>query len=122
MRRPPTPTCTDPLFPDPTLFRSELPPALVFQAAFEVLGTYGKNAAGLADRARTLYPGWGRAHAIHAAHQRVNGTLDPSVLEPLMRTLSTTQHADAYAEGRSEERRLGKACVSTGRSRGSADQ
>src|SRR3546814_18948620 len=106
------------------LFRS-LPPALVFQAAFEVLGTYGKNAAGLADRARTLYPGWGRAHAIHAAHQRVNGPLDPSVLEPLMRTLSTTQPADASEEGythafmlgrfdaRHEERRAGKECVHT---------
>src|SRR3546814_6655971 len=75
---------------------AELPPALVFQAAFEVLGTYGKNAAGLADRARTLYPGWGRAHAIHAAHQRVNGTLDPSVLEPLMRTLSPTQRSEEH--------------------------
>src|SRR3546814_16151107 len=87
---------------------AELPPAWVFQAAFGVLGTYGKNAAGLADRARTLYPGWGRAHAINAAHQRVNGTLDPSVLEPLMRTLSTTQHDDAYEEGYTHALMLGR--------------
>src|SRR3546814_9143111 len=70
---------------------AELPPALVFQAAFEVLGTYGKNAAGLADRARTLYPGWSRAHAIHPAHQRVNGTPDPIGRAPV-RTPLTTAH------------------------------
>src|SRR3546814_11515564 len=90
LRLPPRITRTDTLLPFTTVFRSE------------VLVTYGKNAAGLADRTRTLYPGWVRAHAIHAAHQRVNSTLDPSVLEPLMRTLSMTQHADAYEE-RSEE-------------------
>src|SRR3546814_5852546 len=41
-------------------------------------------------------------------YQRVNGTLDPSVLEPLMRTLSTTQHADAYEEGYTHALMLGR--------------
>src|SRR3546814_14851291 len=57
---------------------AELPPALVFQAAFEVLGTSGKNASGLAHRSRTLYPGWSRAHGIPAATQPIHGTLHPT--------------------------------------------
>ncbi|WP_254574411.1 hypothetical protein [Stenotrophomonas acidaminiphila] len=85
-----------------TLLQSALsadhPPALVFKAAFEVWGTHNEQAGTLAARARTLYPQWGWAHAIYATRQRVDGTLDPSVLESLMRTLSGAQHADVYEE------------------------
>ena len=84
------------------------PPALVFKAAFEVLGTYGEQACALAARARTLYPEWGWAHAIYAARQRVGGTLDPSVLESLMRTLSVAQHADVYEEAYTYALTLGR--------------
>src|SRR3546814_2370792 len=65
---------------------AELPPALVFQAAFEVLGTYGTNAAGLADRARTLYPRRGRPHALQTgrAHARTPPPNAPPLRPPLL--------------------------------------
>ena len=85
------------------------PPALVFQAAFEILGTHGEHAEALASRARSLYPGWGFAHAIYARQQRARGTFDQNVLESLTRAVSGgSQHADVYSEAYAHALALGR--------------
>lgn len=74
------------------------PSTLVFNALFQVLGTYDEKARTQAARARVLYPAWAWPHAIVAGIQRVSGNLDPAVLDDLMRTLPSTRHEKVFHE------------------------
>ena len=70
----------------------------MFNALFQVLGTYDEKARTQAARARVLYPAWAWPHAIVAGIQRVSGNLDPAVLDDLMRTLPSTRHEKVFHE------------------------
>src|SRR3546814_16577674 len=93
IRRPPRSTRTDTLFPYTTLFRSY------------ISGPQWLGETVLADR---------DVLAVAGTHGKTTTT---SLLAHLLEHASKEQ-AD-LAPGRSEERRVGKGCVSTGRSRGS---
>src|SRR3546814_15651278 len=93
IRRPPRSTRTDTLFPYTTLFRSlrRAPTETAFRCDAETLERFSST-IGAAERS---------VHAISRMHEsKVDGCLITS---------------------RSEERRVGKECVSTCRSRGSPD-
>src|SRR3546814_12467536 len=112
IRRPPRSTRTDTLFPYTTLFRSVVHPAhhlaarpVVFGNAYGVfeLGCVGAECMGADGRAGYRVPGAGRMVIGGGGVQRYSSPGSNFV-------------ADGQ-QGRSEERRVGKECVSTCRSR-----
>jgi hypothetical protein len=76
----------------------DAPPALVFEAAIDVAGSYSDRAYALAGRARALYPAWGWVHAVYAARHRRDGSFDSSVLDDLLRVLDAAGHANVFQE------------------------
>src|SRR3546814_16484007 len=115
IRRPPRSTRTDTLFPYTTLFRSE-----VFDADLEAL-VLGADAR--AARGHRLI----RAHVSTGVAEEGLPTATVQLLDPEGTTINEAAVGDgpvhalfaalARATGRSEERRVGKECVSTCRSR-----
>src|SRR3546814_14521113 len=108
MRRPPSSTRTDTLFPYPTLFRS------VRRGAGGVDGGQPVGALDAVLRARLLDVGGGDAQVAVVGDARLDD-LPQAVVE------EEVPPADARDVLRSEERRVGKECVSTCRSRWSTD-
>src|SRR3546814_20500310 len=105
IRRPPRSTRTDTLFPYTTLFRSaDFGTAIATDGETRrgVVGLAGENMDNAADRIRTPQR---RARAAH----------DFDALDLLGRQMREVEQP--RAGGRSEERRVGKECVSTCRSR-----
>src|SRR3546814_13263769 len=95
LRRPPRSTLTDTLFPYTTLFRSMTPQTVLK----------------LTQRRRQISKG-------RAVAQRTGLAFDQrEVVLPVIADLVAIQQADMAGDQRSEERRVGKECVSTCRSR-----
>src|SRR3546814_18909413 len=107
IRRPPRSTRTDTLFPYTTLFRSDAIGGVVGQA---VAGDRRPR-----RRAEALQPD------LIALHR--NGEIAPRELDAAAQAVAAIREVqrqaapNAVREGRSEERRVGKECVSTCRSR-----
>src|SRR3546814_11022305 len=113
IRRPPRSTRTDTLFPYTTLFRS----CRAGGAVFEVI-----NALPLQGR------GWGGGHRLYTRHQAPPAATKPASWQASLPSpegegefgqcstnpMNACRHS---AISRSEERRVGKECVSTCRSR-----
>lgn len=76
----------------------ERPSSLVFNAAINIVGSYGERSYALAERARRLYPSWGWAHAVYATRHRQADTFDETVLDDLLRTMTVARHAKVYEE------------------------
>src|SRR3546814_15297363 len=110
IRRPPRSTRTDTLFPDTTLFRSfsrELSPWLL---PLRRQGEAGRGYPRLAAMPAGTPPQPSPAFAGEGAKS--------SRLKPLLQArLAATLGKHAEPQTRSEERRVGKECVSTGSSR-----
>src|SRR3546814_14549153 len=101
--RPPSPTLTDTLFPHSTLFRSPMPCCCFRCVVFHLplrLGLSGVLPSRLAHALRAMHAVTGRAQSV--AH----------VIDGIAHAL---RHQPAH--DRSEERRVGKECVSTCSSR-----
>src|SRR3546814_18723337 len=101
IRRPPRSTRTDTLFPYTTLFRSRRRP--------------GRHATGESAGARAA----GRSRGLRVRLLPLPGDqlFQPDLATVLMLDLGLPVVALAVVEPRSEERRVGKECVSTCRSR-----
>src|SRR3546814_13158034 len=111
IRRPPRSTRTDTLFPYTTLFRSRLQPAhAVF--AHQLGAELG------ADGALRVGDVVGELHLLAELEHRL-GVLDDLGIQGLRHLVATLDRAvgrEAAGIGRSEERRVGRECVSTCRS------
>src|SRR3546814_19186924 len=104
IRRPPRSTRTDTLFPYTTLFRS--------------VGKQSINGRGIGGGTQF------RAHLLAGKHVGQLGEQHQMLMGEMLWYRKRENQVDRLAVGRteidrSEERRVGKACVSTGRSRGS---
>src|SRR3546814_15576241 len=117
IRQPPRSTRTYTLFPYTTLFRSqdiaELP-------GIAGVGVLGEEAATLAER-RPVGVDADHGAEVGALHLEAGGVvhlvgLDDAGFGVLQRPHHTRQHGGAALQARSEERRVGKECVSTCRS------
>src|SRR3546814_14254143 len=113
IRRPPRSTCTDTLFPYTTLFRSYVALAEGLQNALWMLGGA---------------PGENRSDSLSAAFRNLDAdaradltTRYDALCEHYGMTPTRNNrgiaHENGSVESRSEERRVGKECVSTCRSR-----
>src|SRR3546814_18175696 len=110
IRRPPRSTRTDTLFPYTTLFRSA--PAAGLEARHRAPGVRGEHAVAVAAAARARMDGVA-ARAAGAGRMAVDA-------HPALRPAAAVAGAGAARAARtrrSEERRVGKECVSTCRSR-----
>src|SRR3546814_18214882 len=111
IRRPPRSTRTDTLFPSTTLFRSQVPSttmsAGMLPLLIVVLPFLGGVIAGLLPAKSRNVEAW-LAGAIALAGLTMAALLSPAV---------AAGGVVRYEAERSEERRGGKECVSTGRSR-----
>src|SRR3546814_15846515 len=107
IRRPPISTRTDTLFPDTTLFRSSDPPKLISLQLISLPGP-GPSWAG---------PLFARScgDAAHSGGQTSEREIDRRITSG--RTAPCARVDETSGEARSEERRVGKECVSTCRSR-----
>src|SRR3546814_15365615 len=110
IRRPPISTRTDTLFPYTTLFRSESDTQNLVQ--FAVMGAaYARSALDL-ERPRV--------RLLNIGTEELKGTGEIREAAAMLRAATTLpMQFDGFIEGdkRSEERRVGKECVSTCRSR-----
>src|SRR3546814_11903684 len=112
IRRPPRSTRTDTLFPYTTLFRSRNPARCRSLAA--PIGPHrarGEKGHRGADRPLSASPPRRR----HAARRKDRGRMDERA-DSGRRPPARPGKADRGAAGSSEERRVGKECVSTGKS------
>src|SRR3546814_15910874 len=121
IRRPPRSTRTDTLFPYTTLFRSEL-------TRTDVAQSESRLSSATADRIGAE----GNLTASRAAFESVVGIYPGELEQPPLPTglpesreaivaIAESANPNVLASNRSEERRVGKACVSTCRSRWSPD-
>src|SRR3546814_14476225 len=115
IRRPPRSTRTDTLFPYTTLFRSIVIPAFT-EAATTAAGNRVPAMTGVPESisgSRTMYCSYQEPSVIGAEYY--------GSPRPITRKLTRRFQTFHYLSGlcRSEERRVGKECVSTCRSRGS---
>src|SRR3546814_12355352 len=104
IRRPPRSTRTDTLFPYTTLFRSHAPDAA--GAVAEVVGGDDAVAGGLVAR-----------HVLHRDRAVAGGLCMVGHLLQCAGATLVPDHVVRQHDRRSEERRVGKECVSTCRSR-----
>src|SRR3546814_19192162 len=106
IRRPPRSTRTDTLFPYTTLFRSPIQPPVVRVAACAVLGNPHAGAADAANLDDCI-----------AESARIGQILVGKCMESLGERTPIAFGKGVLVGERSEERRVGKECVSTCRSR-----
>src|SRR3546814_14854814 len=120
IRRPPRSTLTDTLFPYTTLFRS---PGGIGRFQRQHIEYDIGSVIGVLDGVGELPRQYGDliVDGIREATQVEFGVSDLQALEAVQHDRPETPGADRHrqSEGRSEERRVGKECVSTCRSRGS---
>src|SRR3546814_11334623 len=109
IRRPPRSTRTDTLFPYTTLFRSRRL-GTHLQCGFADINTHGVRHGTLRSRLDTVRAPSPHAHACDGIR-----TYQCSQLSGLWASANGCGDPGSYS--RSEERRVGKECVSTGRSR-----
>src|SRR3546814_17830871 len=115
MRRPPRSTRTDTLFPYTTLFRSDA--ATFHHRGFQADERPIRQRAAVDHRemADQHILADDRREALGAVRHRAVAMNDAAVLN--VRSRTDDDMADVGAQHRSEERRVGKECVSTCRSR-----
>src|SRR3546814_16408121 len=101
IRRPPRTTRTDTLFPYTTLFRSPLRTEHFQQCVYDIVALFGPDRRAFLPRAAADHRAAGRAQIL---------------TKPAGRALSESSLGGGWWR-RSEERRVGKECVSTCRSR-----
>src|SRR3546814_14456126 len=112
IRRPPRSTRTDTLFPYTTLFRSleRIAPFVLALAAVHAV-----------EQRRRQRQNAEQLHAVDAPPQlavlHVQGEAEPHRTQPFDQHATVAAQARAHALARSDERRVGKECVSTCRSR-----
>src|SRR3546814_18501718 len=112
IRRPPRSTRTDPLFPYTTLFRSAVE---------------ATDPTGVADLFAAVEAGIGVPEVVvYNASGRVRGPIVDLDPEEVRRAIEVSAYGgflggQQAARRRSDERRVGKGCVSTGISRGPAE-
>src|SRR3546814_15250965 len=124
IRRPPRSTRTDTLFPYPTLFRSAVP-GLITTGVLAFVGSWNAYLLPLLllqDDMRTLPLGvadYSTEHSADTAGVLAFTTLAmiPALLLFLTMQRRIVSGLQGAVKGRSEERRVGKECVSTCRSR-----
>src|SRR3546814_14819944 len=110
IRRPPRSTRTDTLFPYTTLFRSLSIGQLRAVDAFPLRRDHPREVA-IGDAERDRIPGVNLHQRLLPMARQAGAEAGPGHGVPVI----------AVTPGRSEERRVGKGCVSTCRSRGSPD-
>src|SRR3546814_11397537 len=101
IRRPPRSTRTDTLFPYTTLFRSRAELDLAIEEALAMLDP---DTVAVSLKAAGIAFGFVNSVAEFSSHQNCDASHEG-------------RHSRAGRQGRSEERRVGKECVSTCRSR-----